>query len=134
MIVVFFESKWNNWTFFPKCALLLLWWPILIAKLRTAKPKTFWRIRSVWDMEVTLRELPTDDPRMLRIDKKLRAKREKKDRIKQEMERRARILATASAPTFHHLMGEQGKLDVTKPEGQDEPQSQESPSDPATGQ
>jgi len=104
LIVVFFEDRWNNWKFFTKCALLLFWWPILVARLRTAKPKTFWRILSVWDEKAKLRELSTDDPRMLQIQKRQNAKREKKNTIRAEMERRSKIFATASAPTCHDLM------------------------------
>jgi hypothetical protein len=43
-IVFFFEGKWSQWTFFPKSALLLFYWPAIAAKVKTAKPGQFWRI------------------------------------------------------------------------------------------
>jgi hypothetical protein len=70
MIVLFFENRWNNWKFFAKCALLLHWLPIIAKHLPKAKPKTFWRIPSIWDEKGKLRSISTDDPRQLRIERR----------------------------------------------------------------
>lgn len=41
-VVVFFERKWNQWTFYSKSALLLYHWEIVAKQLRKAKPGEFW--------------------------------------------------------------------------------------------
>src|SRR5258708_35276693 len=48
LIVLFFENRWNNWKFFANCALLLHWLPNIAKQLPRARPKTFWRIPSIW--------------------------------------------------------------------------------------
>ena len=87
MIVLFPENRWNNWRFFTKCALLLLWLPSIAEHLKNASPKTFWRIPSTWIEKGDLRELSTDDPRLLRLERKTLAKKEKKALIKQKMKK-----------------------------------------------
>ena len=42
MIVFFFERQWNKWRFFTKCALLLLWWPVVVKQIRAAKADVFY--------------------------------------------------------------------------------------------
>jgi hypothetical protein len=78
MIVFFFEKRWNGWRFFTKCALLLLWFPMVATRLRKAKPKTFWRIPSIWDQDARLRSIPTDDPKLLKIERRQRNRNERK--------------------------------------------------------
>jgi hypothetical protein len=94
MIVIFFESRWSNWNFFRKSALLLHWWPVVAKKLRTAKPKEFWCIPCAWDERGKLRELSNDDEKKLKIERQIGAR----ERVRQERaEKRALKSVTAIA-------------------------------------
>lgn len=78
MVVIFFESKWNNWKFFRKCALLLHWWPVVAKKLKTAKRGTFWHIPLTWNENGKLRKASTEDPKKLKMERQLKAKKTRK--------------------------------------------------------
>jgi hypothetical protein len=73
MIVFFFDGKWNQWKFFRKCSLLILWWPEISKKLQRAKPATFFHIPLSWNEKSKLRKVSTDDPRLLKIEKQFKA-------------------------------------------------------------
>jgi hypothetical protein len=88
MVVLFFENSWNNWKFFAKSALLLFWWPAIARQLKTAKPKSFWRIPSIWIEKEKLRKIPTDDPRAARIERRIIAKVARKAAAKKEQVKR----------------------------------------------
>jgi PIN like domain len=55
-IVFFFETQWNEWLFFRKSALLLFWWPKIVDKIRTGKPRTFWIIPCDWKIDGELKD------------------------------------------------------------------------------
>lgn len=71
VVVIFFESRWNNWPFFSKCSLLLHWWPVVIKQLKTAKPGSFWHIPATWPEpgKGKLRSVPNDDLKMVKIER-----------------------------------------------------------------
>jgi hypothetical protein len=107
LIVLFFENRWNNWKFFTKCALLLLWFPAIAKTVKIAAPKTFWRIPSIWDEKAKLRPQSTGDPKLEKRERKqsIREKTKKlvKGRINQAIAR-IRKASRTDQPDFHDLM------------------------------
>jgi len=71
MIVFFFEARWSQWGFFRKCALLLHWWPVVVKKLKSAKPKEFWCVPCSWEANGKLRPLSNEDQKKLKIERQL---------------------------------------------------------------
>jgi hypothetical protein len=69
-IVIFCESQWSNWKFFPKCALLLHCWPVIAAKLKRAPAGSFWHIPCNWPEKGKLRKISNEDPRLLKIERR----------------------------------------------------------------
>jgi hypothetical protein len=69
-IVIFFENQWSGWKFFRKCALLLHWWPVIAAKIRSkrTKPGSFWHIPSNWPEKGKLKAVSNQDPKLLKIE------------------------------------------------------------------
>ena len=61
MIVIFFEPKWNNLTFFKKSALLLHWWPAVVRTIENATPGSFWHIPLSFGNEETLRPVSNEN-------------------------------------------------------------------------
>jgi len=107
LIVLFFENRWNNWKFFTKCALLLLWFPAIAKTAKTATPKTFWRIPSIWDEKAKLRPQSTGDLKLEKLERKRSSREKAKKRveghIKQAAERIHKV-SQADQPDFHDLM------------------------------
>ncbi len=62
-VTVFFERRWNGWDFYQKSALLLYWWPVVIAKVVEAKSGSFWAIPAHWRerKDGELREIEPED-------------------------------------------------------------------------
>jgi hypothetical protein len=80
-IVIFFENQWSGWKFFRKCALLLHWWPVIAAKIRSkrTKPGSFWHIPSNWPEKGKLKAVSNQDPKLLQIEaQRAKGKRAKK--------------------------------------------------------
>ena len=94
MVVIFFENRWNNLRFFPKCAILLHWWPKVIHTAKRAEPPSFWRIPSNWDVDGKLRRMSHADQGLLQIERQIADG----PRIK-AARRRARSELTPSAQT-----------------------------------
>jgi len=71
LIVLFFENQWSGWKFFRKCALLLHWWPVIAAKIKSkkTKPGTFWHIPSNWPENGRLKSVSNQDQKALQIEK-----------------------------------------------------------------
>jgi PIN like domain len=93
MVVIFFGSQWSHWKFFRKCALLLHWWPVIAAKVnRPRKKGAFWRVPTAWPEEDKgkLQRIPTEDRRLLRIE------RQRSAQPKIAAERKSRRRETAS--------------------------------------
>jgi hypothetical protein len=88
MVVIFFESRWNDWNFFRKCALLLHWWPVIAKKIKTAKRGTFWHIPLNWVENGKLRKVSTEDAKKLKIERQLKAKNKQRSR-----RRKKRVIA-----------------------------------------
>jgi len=76
-VVIFFENQWSNWKFFRKCALLLHWWPVVSRRIKRAKPG-FWHIPCHWKEKGTLRKVSSEDPRLLKIERKQAAARRRR--------------------------------------------------------
>jgi hypothetical protein len=74
MIVVFFSSKWSGWKFPKKCALLLVWWPVVVETVRTAQPGSFFRVPTSWDESGDLDVIPTVDRRLMKIERQMAAR------------------------------------------------------------
>jgi hypothetical protein len=74
MIVVFFSGGWDNLRFFQKSAFVLNWWPVIADTAKKAEPATFWRVPSKWDAGLPLMSVPTDDLRLIKLNKQLAAK------------------------------------------------------------
>jgi hypothetical protein len=77
LVVIFFESRWSNWPFFSKCALLLHWWPVIARTIRKAKPG-FWHVPCNWVENGRLRRVSTEDPKRLKFERRQKAVRQKK--------------------------------------------------------
>ena len=79
-IVVFLSNQWSGWKFFRKCALLLLWWPVIAAKVanKRTKPGSFWNIPSTWKENGKLTPVSNQDPKFLKIEQQKKAGRKKK--------------------------------------------------------
>jgi hypothetical protein len=73
-VVIFFESKWSNWPFFRKCALLLHWWPEVARTIKKAKPG-FWHIPCNYPEKGKLRQVPSEDPKHLKYERRAKAKK-----------------------------------------------------------
>jgi hypothetical protein len=76
-VVLFFENRWSNWKFFRKCALLLHWWPVIARTIKRAKPG-FWHIPCTWPEKGTMRKVSSEDPRLLKIERKQAAAKRRK--------------------------------------------------------
>lgn len=76
-VVIFFEGQWSKWTFFPKCALLLHWWPVVAKKIKSARPG-FWTIPCNWKENGRLRKLSMEDPRALKLEQRKASERKRK--------------------------------------------------------
>lgn len=78
-VVIFFENQWSNWKFFRQCALLLHWWPVVARRIKKAKPG-FWHIPCHWKENGTLRKVSSEDPRLLKLERKQRGARKKRSK------------------------------------------------------
>ena len=105
LVVLFFEKRWNNWRFFTKCALLLLWMPAIARKVKTARPRTFWRIPSVWDENGKLRQQSTEDPKVEKAQRK-HVKRAKERKAKQSAKKKTESVVINLQADFHHLLAQ----------------------------
>lgn len=95
MIVVFFAPKWDNWQFCRKAALLLHWWPAILEHVKKAKPG-FFVVPSSWPEEGgELREIPSGDLKLEKLQKQLAEKetkrRARKTRREAEGQERLRL-------------------------------------------
>lgn len=75
MLVFFFDTKWNQWDFFRKCSLLIHHWPAIAKRIKGGRAPAFWYIPLSWSETAKLRKVPTDDPRLLKIERKKKSKR-----------------------------------------------------------
>lgn len=94
MIVFFFGKQWANWNFFRKCSLLLHWWPNVARCAKRAKPGTFWRIAAIYKEKGRLQSIPTDDQKLVRIERQRAAQ----DKV--ATARKAKKTAENAAPRF----------------------------------
>jgi hypothetical protein len=72
MVVVFFAPKWDNWQLCRKAALLLHWWPTILAHVRTASPG-FFVVPTTWPEEGKgeLREISTEDAKLVKMQQQI---------------------------------------------------------------
>jgi hypothetical protein len=75
MLVFFFDGKWSQWDFFRKCSLLIHHWPAIANRIKRGKAPAFWHIPLSWHEKAKLRKVPTDDPKMLKLEHKATPKR-----------------------------------------------------------
>lgn len=105
MIVFFFENRWNGWLFWSKTSLLLHWWPLVIAKAKTARRGTFWHIPAEWpDFKKKsrhLRQASTEDLKLAKIE------RQKADGVRIRAERAKKKALAARPHDLVDLMHEQ---------------------------
>jgi hypothetical protein len=75
-VVIFFESRWNNWVFFDKCAHLMHWWPLIAKRVKVAKKGSFYTVPLNWTAsnDGRLRKISNRDPRELRLEKRAKAR------------------------------------------------------------
>ncbi len=86
IVVIFFESRWNQWGFFDKCALLLHWWPVIAEQSQKARRGTFWHVPLHWTASSggSLKAVSNKGPLELRAERQVRQKTLKKTRRKSE--------------------------------------------------
>jgi hypothetical protein len=48
-IVFFLSKEWNQMRGHDKCAMLIRWWPYILAKIETSKPGDFFEIPHSWN-------------------------------------------------------------------------------------
>lgn len=71
--VIMFERKWNQWTFHQKTSLLLFHWPLVLAKLRTAKIGDVWCIPNHFKVDgAELRDVTPDARQIKKTNPKAR--------------------------------------------------------------
>lgn len=72
LVVIFFSSAWSGWKFCRKCSLLIHWWPTILTVAKKGKPG-FYSVPTAWPEEgkAKLQGLPTDDLRLVRIERQL---------------------------------------------------------------
>ncbi len=51
MITFFFDRRWNNLKLNSKSAMLMQWWPAIIAKAVSSKRGDFWEIPTEWNIK-----------------------------------------------------------------------------------
>lgn len=73
MVVLFFDAQWSKWPFFRKMALIMNWWPKIVDTARGASPGTFWRVPCSWGEDAALREISTQDKRLIKRQRQLEA-------------------------------------------------------------
>src|SRR5437879_25298 len=100
-IVFFFEGQWSGWKFLRKCALLIHWWPLIAAKVKRAKPGSFFHIPCNWPEKGKLRKVSNEDPRALRIERHLKKPRARKAAVKI-----GNAAATTIGPLFEYVPAE----------------------------
>lgn len=88
MIVVFFAPKWDNWQFCRKAALLLHWWPTILAHVRKSAPG-FFAVPCAWpdEGEGELREISTDDRKLIKIQRQIAEREQKRQARKAKREK-----------------------------------------------
>ena len=102
MVVVFFAPKWSNWQFCRKAALLLHWWPTILAHVRKAKPG-FFVVPCSWPEEgAELREISTEDMKVVKIQKQIA------DGVPKRQARKAKREAPAEQERLAFDDGQQG--------------------------
>jgi hypothetical protein len=94
LTVIFFERAWSGWNFYRKSSLLLFHWQVVVKRLRTAKPGSFWCVPNHWKdgdlrkieapQEAILRDAPSGETKE-RIRKTNRPKRLKEQPKKEEV-------------------------------------------------
>lgn len=75
MVVFFFSNQWSGWKFFRKCALLMVWWPTIIQKMKRGHKGKFWRIPSTWAEDGKLYAVSTQDRHLVRIERQKAAQK-----------------------------------------------------------
>lgn len=94
MVVVLFAPKWGSWQFCRKAALLLHWWPTILEHVKKADPG-FYSVPCAWpeDGAAQLRELPSDDLKLTKLEKQKAEKEAKRmaRRIRREAEGQTRL-------------------------------------------
>lgn len=75
MTVFFFGSQWSEWKFFRKCALLMVWWPVIAQKTKRGHKGKFWRVPTTWAEGGKLQPISTKDRRLVRIERQRSAQK-----------------------------------------------------------
>lgn len=81
-IVIFFEAQWSDWKFWRKCALLIHWWPVIAAKIRRSRKAAFYHVPCNWVDGGELRWVSNKDPKLLKVEQRARAARQRKKQAK----------------------------------------------------
>jgi len=51
MITFFFDSAWNGFALNAKAAMLMVWWPAIVAKAKESNRGDSWEIPSTWNVK-----------------------------------------------------------------------------------
>ena len=72
LTTIFFPNPWHGWKFCQKCALLMHWWPTIIATVKKPEPG-FFMVQKSWPDygEAKLRTLPIGDLNMTKVARQL---------------------------------------------------------------
>jgi PIN like domain len=100
MLVFFFDGKWSQWNFFRKCSLLIHHWPAIADRIKRGKAPAFWHVPLSWNEKAKLRKVSTDDPKKLKLERKVKPERSARNRtVRNKVEPRP-----AREPTLLDLM------------------------------
>lgn len=62
-IVFFMSSRWGQADAYVKCSMLIRWWPVILEKMRRARPGQFFEIPYGWNVGALNEVSPPDVPR-----------------------------------------------------------------------
>lgn len=87
---LFHKERWDNWLFCRKAALLLHWWPTILAHVRTASPG-FFVVPCAWPDEGkgALREISTEDAKLVKMQQQIADGEPKREARKAKREKAA---------------------------------------------
>jgi hypothetical protein len=103
LLVFFFDGKWSEWGFFHKCSLLIHHWPAIARRINRTKSSAkaaFWQIPLSWNEKAKLRKTSLDDPRKLKLEKRLKKRTSRKRKVAEP-----EGPVVLGPPNFFHLLG-----------------------------
>lgn len=71
LVVLFFESRWNQLGFTAKCSHLMFWWERIYQVVHKSQAPSFWRVPQTWDADGELYRVPHGDIAREKIERQI---------------------------------------------------------------